>query len=99
MKRHTLAAAGLLALATSVSAPAQAQVRLDFSLITCGDLVAADPERRDLIGAWLGGYFAASKNLDILDFQYVQRNRTVLFNYCKTHQAETVMSAMVRNWR
>jgi acid stress chaperone HdeB len=47
----------------------------------------------------MSGYFRATKNLDTLDFRYVERNRRVVGNYCKTHKAETVMSAMQKNWR
>ena len=47
----------------------------------------------------MSGYFSATKNLDTLDFRYVERNRRVVGNYCKTHKSETVMSAMQKNWR
>jgi acid stress chaperone HdeB len=79
--------------------PAKAQVVLDLSLITCQQLLASDAERQALVGSWMSGYFSASKNLDTLDFRYVDRNRRVVGNYCKTHKSETVMSAMQKNWR
>jgi acid stress chaperone HdeB len=47
----------------------------------------------------MSGYFSASKNLDTLDFRYVERNRRVVGKYCKAHKSETVMSAMQKNWR
>ena len=72
---------------------------LDLSLITCQQLLASDAERQALIGSWMSGYFSATKNLDTLDFRYVERNRRVVGNYCKTHKSETVMSAMQKNWR
>ena len=46
----------------------------------------------------MSGYFSATKNLNILDFRYVERNRRVVDNYCKSHKSETVMSAMQKNW-
>ena len=79
--------------------PARAQVVLDLSLVTCQQLLASDAERQVLIGSWMSGYFSATKNLDTLDLRYVERNRRVVGNYCKTHKAETVMSAMQKNWR
>ena len=97
MKRHLFSIPCVLFMATGV--PAKAQTVLDLSLITCGQLLASDPERQALIGSWMSGYFSASKNLNMLDFNYVARNRKVVGNYCKTHKSDTVMSAMQKNWR
>jgi acid stress chaperone HdeB len=89
-----IAAAVMLALAS----PARAQV-IDLSLITCKDLLASDAERQTLIGAWMSGYFSASKNLNVVDFKYLERNQKVVGAYCKSHKSDTVMNAMQRNWR
>ena len=97
MKRIVVAIA--LVLACWRVMPAKAQTVLDLSLVTCQQLLASDAERQALIGSWMSGYFSATKNLDTLDFRYVERNRRVVGNYCKTHKAETVMSAMQKNWR
>jgi acid stress chaperone HdeB len=96
MKR-IIAAAIVLVCVPAV--PAKAQAVLDLSLITCQQLLASDAERQALIGSWMSGYFSASKNLDTLDFRYVERNRRVIGNYCRAHKSETVMSAMQKNWR
>jgi acid stress chaperone HdeB len=96
MKRIIVAIASVLVCGLAVSAKAQAV--LDLSLITCQQLLAADAERQALIGSWMSGYFSASKNLDTLDFRYVERNRRVVGNYCKAHKSETVTSAMQKNW-
>ena len=98
MKRIIIATTAFV-LACGQAMPAKAQVVLDLSLITCQQLLAPDTERQALIGSWMSGYFSASKNLDTLDFRYVDRNRRVVGNYCKTHKSETVMSAMQKNWR
>ena len=97
MKRIIVVTTLLLACGSAI--PARAQTVLDLSLITCQQLLAADAERQALIGSWMSGYFSATKNLDTLDFRYVERNRRVVGNYCKTHKSETVMSAMQKNWR
>jgi acid stress chaperone HdeB len=97
MKRIIVVTTLLLACGSAV--PARAQAVLDLSLITCQQLLAADAERQALIGSWMSGYFSATKNLDTLDFRYVERNRRVVGNYCKMHKSETVMSAMQKNWR
>lgn len=97
MKRYVFSAACVMTLAAM--APVRAQTVLDLSLITCGQLLASDMERQALIGSWMSGYFSATKNLDVLDFNYVARNRKVVGVYCKTHKSDTVMSAMQKNWR
>ena len=66
---------------------------------TCKELLASDPDRQVLISSWMAGYFSASKNLNVVDFRYAERNRRVLGNYCKTHRTDTVMNAMQKNWR
>jgi len=97
MKLNTFAIACTLTVTSIV--PVKAQVVLDLSLITCKQLLDSEPERQALIGSWMSGYFSASKNLNMLDFRYVERNRKVVGNYCKTHKSDTVMSAMQKNWR
>jgi hypothetical protein len=52
-----------------------------------------------LIGSWMSSYFSATNDLNMLDFRYVERNRKVVGNYCKTHKSDTVMSAKQKNWR
>jgi acid stress chaperone HdeB len=54
--------------------PAQAQVILDISLITCQQFTSSDPDRKELVSAWMSGYFSASKDLNVLDFRYTERN-------------------------
>jgi acid stress chaperone HdeB len=89
----------VIALMLACGPAAKAQAVLDLSLITCQQLLASDTERQALISAWMSGYFSASKNLETLDFRYLERNRGVIGKYCKTHKSETVMSAMQKNWR
>lgn len=79
--------------------PAKAQVVLDMSLITCKQWMESDAERRSLIGSWMSGYFSASKNLNMLDFRYLERNMKVVLSYCKKRRAETLMSAIQKNAR
>ena len=97
MKRNAIASICVL-LFTSI-APAHAQVVIDLSLITCKQLLESDTERQILISSWMSGYFSATKNLNELDFRYVNRNAKVVGNYCKTHKSDTVMNAMQKNWR
>jgi acid stress chaperone HdeB len=89
----------MIALIATTTAPATAQVTIDLSLITCKQLLATDPERQTLISSWMAGYFSASKNLNVVDVRYVERNAKVIGTYCRTHKSDTVMNAMQKNWR
>ena len=84
---------------TGAAIPAKAQVVIDMSLITCKQYIDADPDRKELVASWLSGYFSASKNLNVLDFGYVARNKRVVGNYCKKRPGETLMSAIQKNAR
>jgi acid stress chaperone HdeB len=84
--------------ALALASPAKAQV-IDLSLVTCKELLTADTARQTLISSWMAGYFSASKNLNVVDFRYVERNQRVIGTYCKTHKSDTVMNAMQKNWR
>jgi acid stress chaperone HdeB len=84
---------------TGAAIPAKALVVIDMSLITCKQYMDADPDRKELVASWLSGYFSASKNLNVLDFGYVARNKRVVGNYCKKRPGETLMSAIQKNAR
>ena len=86
-------------LAIGAAIPAKAQVVIEMSLITCKQYMASDSERQELIASWTSGYFSASKNLSVVDFGYVARNRKVVGAYCKKHPGESLMSAIQKNAR
>jgi acid stress chaperone HdeB len=89
--------AALLALALAV--PARAQTVVDMSLISCDQFIKSPQERKDVLSAWMGGYYSAMKNLATIDARYVVRNSKKIANYCRTAKNETLMSAIQRNWR
>jgi acid stress chaperone HdeB len=98
MKSTISAIAVALAFALVPTSPARAEI-IDLSLVTCKELLTGDPDRQVLISSWMAGYFSASKNLNVMDFRYTERNRRAIGNYCKTHKTDTVMNAMQKNWR
>ena len=93
------AAAMIAVLAASVAAPARAQMIVDMSLISCDQFLKAPQERKDVLTAWMGGYFSATRNLTTIDARYFARNSQKVANYCKKARNETLMSAIQRNWR
>ena len=95
MKPKTMAIAALLA--ASSAAPAGAQTIVDMSLISCDQFLKSPQERKDVLSAWMGGYYSAMKNLATIDA--VVRNSKKIATYCRTARNETLMSATQRNWR
>jgi acid stress chaperone HdeB len=97
MHREMILAAVILAATSAV--PVTAQVRIDMSLITCKQYLTSDSERQEMIAAWMSGYFRASRNEPVVDFQRFERNKKAVGNYCKKNGGETLMSAIQRNAR
>jgi acid stress chaperone HdeB len=86
-------------LAALSATPARAQLVVDMSLISCDQFLKSPQERRDVLSAWMGGYYSAMKNLTTIDARYVVRNSQKVATYCKKAKNETLMSAIQRNWR
>ncbi len=92
MNRKFIFAAAILA--GVYSAPASAQVVIDMSLITCEDFAKRPPEIKSMIASWMGGYFSASKNLNMLQFDYLKRNTEKVGAYCRKHKDDTLLSVV-----
>ena len=97
MTPKAIATAALLAALSAT--PARAQLVVDMSLISCDQFLKSPQERRDVLSAWMGGYYSAMKNLTTIDARYVVRNSQKVATYCKKAKNETLMSAIQRNWR
>ncbi len=83
-----------LALATSV--PAQAQVTLDVSKITCWQYVAYKVTNPKYLAVWLSGFRHGKGGDTIVDMQAVVENAAKLEKYCGQNPdalqaAETVL--------
>jgi acid stress chaperone HdeB len=77
--------------------PPGGQVRVDMSLITCKQFLSSEAERQDMIAYWMSGYFRASRNQPVFDFQRFANNKKTVGNYCKKRGSETLMSAIQKN--
>ena len=97
VKRSTVETALVLTITFTVPAKAQTSARSLTDHVQTASGFGSSKTSSDQ--SWMSGYFSATKNLDVLDFRYVERNRKVVGNYCKTHKSDTVMSAMQKNWR
>jgi acid stress chaperone HdeB len=81
----------------ALSRPANAQVVLDLTMITCGQYMEQDRDKKDVLAAWMSGYFNAARNQSMVDLARFDRNRKAVEKYCKNHKPETLMSAIQRN--
>ena len=77
--------------------PANAQVQVDMNRITCEQFLRYDLENKNFVVYWMSGYYSASKNYDVLDFQRLQRNAEKILAYCKRHKADPLPKAINKN--
>lgn len=99
MRKLALLAAAGVALYTI---PANSQVVIDMSAITCKqmkEIEKDDPDKAVLIKWWMGGYFSATKNLSTTDLRYTKRNIEKVTSYCKKMPKVTLMDAIAKNYR
>ncbi len=90
----------MAALERSIPQPAPgSQIKVDMSLLTCKQYLSSDPERRNMIAAWMSGYFRASRAQPVFDFQRYANNRRAVSSYCKKRGGETLMSAIQKSAR
>ncbi len=74
--------------------PAHAQVILDMSLLGCSDYLSSDPERQELIAAWMSGYYNAAKNQPMVDLKRFRTNKALVEKFCKKHKKDNLMNAI-----
>jgi hypothetical protein len=70
------------------------QIKVDMSLITCRQYLGSDAARQQMIAYWMSGYFRASRNQPVFDFQRFANNKRALARQCKKSGGESVMSAI-----
>ena len=77
--------------------PVTGQLKVDMSLLTCSQYLKSDPERQEMIAAWMSGYFSASRDQSVFDFNRFDRNTGTVTNFCKKRGGETLMSAIQKS--
>jgi len=75
------------------------QIKVDMSLITCRQYLSSDAARQQMIAYWMSGYFRASRNQPVFDFQRFANNKRALAKQCKKSGGESVMSAIQKSAR
>jgi len=86
-----LAAAG--ALAPSLSS---AQVQIDMSRITCGEMLAMPADDQADFAAFMSGWFALKSGRTFIDMNYFQQNSASVKSWCASNPNESVMAGLQR---
>jgi acid stress chaperone HdeB len=88
-----------LGAALPMAAPANAQVTIEMSEITCKDFAGYDADTQNFIGNWMRGYWMSTKNLTVIDSRYVKRNTEKIARYCTKLPKAKLMDAIQKNAR
>lgn len=86
-----IAMAGMLA-----PAAVQAQVKIDMTKITCGELLALPPEDQADFGAFMSGWFAQKSGRTFIDLVLFQKNAASVTEWCAANKSESVMAGLQR---
>lgn len=87
--------APLLPIAISLTAipPARAQVTVDVAKITCDDFARDKIADTMTLAVWLSGYAHGLQNSTVVDVTALRKNRDIVWQYCESHRAMTLMDA------
>jgi hypothetical protein len=88
--RYVLAALAVLA----VPMPSEAQIKVDMNNVTCGDWLGYSQDQQDFVRFWMSGYYSASTNNAMLDYNRLRKNAAKVASYCKTHKSESLPKAI-----
>ncbi|MGJ0452732.1 MAG: HdeA/HdeB family chaperone [Methylocystis sp.] len=97
MNRQLIFAGALAAVALAV--PANAQVTIEMSEITCKQFAEYDADTQDFVANWMRGYFSSKNNITVIDSRYVRRNTDKITHYCKKKPNSSLMEAIQKNAR
>jgi len=72
----------VLILAFLLGSPAQGQVTIDATKITCDQFVHDKIGNRRTVAAWLAGFYSGKQNNAVVDIQRFQKNLNKLEHFC-----------------
>ncbi len=93
MKKLIFALALAGALAPSLS---QAQVKIDMTRITCGEVLAMSPDLQSDYAAWMSGWFAQKSGRTFIDLGLFHKNYDSVMSWCASNKSESVMAGLQR---
>ena len=84
----------LLIFALGAQSPANAQVMLDVSKITCGQFVTYKVAAPHHIALWISGYHHGTRSDPIVDTQELTAKKTKVEEYCFKNSDEPLLKAV-----
>ena len=72
----------------------QAQVQVDMNHLKCGTVLRYSTENKNFVAYWMSGYYSASRNDDVRDFDRLQKRTDAVIAYCKRHRADPLPKAI-----
>ena len=93
MSKSMLAACGLV-FALVAGPPAQAQVTIDFSKITCEQFIGYKIINPTQLAMWLSGYYNGQRGNTIIDTETLAAQKRDLQDYCLRNFTVPVMQAI-----
>ncbi|MDI9849203.1 HdeA/HdeB family chaperone [Rhodoblastus sp. 17X3] len=82
MKKTAICLALGMALAPTAGS---AQIMIDTTKITCGDLAGMGPADADMVAAWFSGWFNQKLGYTQVDLDAFHRNIASVEKYCAAH--------------
>ena len=87
-------AASALAVALLVVPPAQAQITIDFSKITCEQFIGYKVINPQNLAMWLSGYYNGQHGNTVIDTETLAAQTSTLQDYCLRNLKAPVMQAI-----
>ncbi|MFV0279688.1 MAG: HdeA/HdeB family chaperone [Rhodoblastus sp.] len=84
------------AAAVCAGAPAQAQVKIDMTKVTCGEYLAMDPDASRDFSTWLSGWFSQKANEKSVDIEGLRKNIANVQKWCSSDPKESVFAGLQR---
>lgn len=77
-------------------AASQAQVKIDMTKITCGEVLAMPADDRSDFAAFMSGWFSQKSGRTFIDVGLFQKNSASVMNWCAGNKSESVMAGLQR---
>ncbi len=84
-------------LSSLAALPTAAQVNVNMNNMTCGDWLGYSPESQNFVRFWMSGYYNASENSNVLNYDRLQKNSAKVMAYCKKHRSDTLPTAIKKS--
>ena len=75
---------------------AQAQLKIDMTLVSCAQYVAMPPDQAANFAAWMSGWFNRKQGYAWINLEAYARNVANVKAYCVANPNEKVMNALQR---